>query len=274
MSGEGVTLGDIAELRGGVAAGMGNTGTVSVSSSSSSTSVQAAAKKASTAAAAKYMSVLATALLMYQFSPQIAAQWSRVPPLRPLLASFMSPLVTLGPYAGPILFYFIFTFYVALGLTTTPVETISGFTFPLPVACVVNSVAKVSGGCLAFLVSRYLVRAKTPQLNSGILTTDRVRRLSVLSPLKTTILIRFTVLPDLVKNWLLSTLPISFPTFLFGTIIHGVPYSILWTLLGSNMSDVTAKISLTGWLKVLVTVGMGFGVIGSPVWIRKELKNV
>jgi len=74
------------------------------------------------------------------------------------------------------------------------------------------------------------------------------------------------------KNYVLGTLPVSFPQFLVGTFLHGAPYSVLWTVLGSQMSDVTAPVAITGVLKGAVMMGMGWGVVGAPIVIARELR--
>ncbi|GMI22839.1 hypothetical protein TeGR_g11451, partial [Tetraparma gracilis] len=218
------------------------------------------------------LSALALALLL--LAPNLRAGWRALPPLRPLLAARLAPVLGLGPVAGPLTFFLGYSLWVAAGLSTTPVELISAFTFPLPAAAAANVGGKIAGSCLAFLFSRHLVARPTPEISAGPLTTRRLTLLASRQPLRTTVLIRLSVLPDLLKNYLLSTLPISFPLFLLGTTLHAAPYSLLWSLLGSQMSDVSAPVKVTGWLKVAVTVGMLGGVVGAPLVIAREMEKV
>jgi len=119
------------------------------------------------------------------WSPPLLSLYKSLPPLRPFLAAKMRPLQTLGPLLGPSIFLCIFSIYAAVGLSTTPVELISGFTFPLPVACLVNILGKGLGSVMAFLVTRYGIHANTPRINAGVMTTERLTKLALTSPIKT-----------------------------------------------------------------------------------------
>ena len=218
----------------------------------------------------KPLSYALSLALLYILAPRLTSLYSSLPPLRPLLAQQMAPLVALGPTAGPAAFFAIYSLYSALGLSTTPVELISGFTFPIPVALLCNALGKLAGNIAAFLFCRRF-GGETPAINLGPLTTAKIRSLSSTSPLKTTLLIRFSALPDLMKNFILSTLPLSLSTFALGTLLQGGPYSCLWTLLGAQMSDATAPLKVTGPLKAALAVGVLWGLVGVPLVTGREL---
>ena len=94
-----------------------------------------------------------TTIIVFPTSwPQILALYSRCPSLKPVLNKLISPL-KLHPL-GPLIFFLFFALYSSLGLTTTPVETISGYTFGFQKAAIVNTAGKATGAAIAFLVIR------------------------------------------------------------------------------------------------------------------------
>ena len=78
-----------------------------------------------------------------------------------------------------------------------------------------------------------------------------------------------SVLPELMKNYILATYGnLDMQTFYTGVLIHGGPYSILWSFLGAELGK-----GGTGEMNVGVKICVGLfglaGLIGSPLLIAK-----
>ncbi|GMI09583.1 hypothetical protein TrLO_g6550 [Triparma laevis f. longispina] len=215
--------------------------------------------------------------------PDIVNLYSKCPSLKPLLNKCIQPL-KLHPL-GPLIFFIIFTIYASVGLSTTPVETISGYTFGFYKAALVNTFGKACGAMLAFLACRILKERRSvggggngktgevsKPLNLGPFNPDSLTRMISSNPLRSTVLIRMSVLPELLKNYILATYgDLKLRTFYAGVLIHGGPYSVLWSYLGSELGK-----GGTGEMSPGVKVGVGLfgimGLVGSPILIAKYAK--
>ena len=106
-------------------------------------------------------------------------------------------------------------------------------------------------------------------MNLGPFNPASLTRMITSNPLRSTVLIRMSVLPELLKNYILATYgDLQLPTFYLGVLIHGGPYSILWSYLGSELGK-----GGTGEMNPAVKVGVGLfgilGLVGSPLLIAK-----
>lgn len=56
-------------------------------------------------------------------------------------------------------------------------------------------------------------------------------------PIRSAFIVRYSVLPQIIKNFGISmTKPVSYPVFLLTIIVHGMPFSLLWAALGYDSS--------------------------------------
>jgi uncharacterized membrane protein YdjX (TVP38/TMEM64 family) len=168
----------------------------------------------------------------------------------------------------------------AIGLPTIPIETAAGMAFGKNRAILASTCGKMSGAATAFLLGRHIlqrwVRAKLQQNAQFQLIESSVEH----SPTKTAILLKYSVFPEFIKNYGTALLnPIPLTTFLFATLVHGGPFTCLWSWLGDDTSLHLANPDLppNRAVQVTVVVAMTVGVILSPIamgwWIaslRKE----
>lgn len=172
--------------------------------------------------------------------------------------------------------------------STTPVETISGYTFGLRTSSVINTLGKATGAAAAFLFFRAVRVAKDARqqrrppaakpagggLNLGPFNAQSLDKMIRSNPLRSTVLIRMSVLPELMKNYILASYgSLPLPTFYLGVLIHGGPYSLLWSYLGSELAGGgSGEMGTT--VKVLVGAFGIAGLVGSPVLIAKYTKDL
>mmetsp|Transcript_19825 Transcript_19825/g.30533 ORF Transcript_19825/g.30533 Transcript_19825/m.30533 type:complete len:381 (+) Transcript_19825:56-1198(+) len=160
---------------------------------------------------------------------------------------------------------------------TTPVETAAGMAFGRTRGMLASGVGKVLGASSSFLLGRYMftgyVRRHFGDNEILSLVGESIRE----RPLRVALLMRFSPLPEFVKNFGLSTLPLKFGHFVAAVVLHGIPFTCLWTCMG----DETANVMIRGGapsalLKVLVSGVSWFGFFVSPtmigIWI-KSLRN-
>ena len=81
-----------------------------------------------------------------------------------------------------------------------------------------------------------------------------------------------SVLPELIKNYILSTYgDLALGTFYAGVLIHGGPYSLLWSFLGSELASGGSGEMGTS-VKVMVGAFGILGLVGSPILIARYAK--
>jgi uncharacterized membrane protein YdjX (TVP38/TMEM64 family) len=97
--------------------------------------------------------------------------------------------------------------------------------------------------------------------------------------LKNALFLKFSIFPEIIKNFSMAAMDVSPSVFLLVTIIHGVPYTLLWNWLGHDTSKRMKSIEPLSPNYVLNSLLFGvtvFGIVGSPsvfaFWLR-SLKN-
>ncbi|KAL7477513.1 hypothetical protein ACHAW6_003321 [Cyclotella cf. meneghiniana] len=177
-----------------------------------------------------------------------------------------------------------FILWETFGLPTSVVETAAGMAFGFQRGLVGSFVGKTTGSILAFLLGRTLCRSFVEQTLRQNETLELINAGVARHPMRTAFIVRYSVFPQLVKNYGLSiTRPVSLPIFILAIVVHGLPFSILWAALGHDSSlrlraeeggGETLEVNwvLNGCL-VFVTV---FGFVVSPVvtgWWLADLKR-
>lgn len=184
-------------------------------------------------------------------------------------------------------------FSECVGLTTMPIEISGGMLYGFSTGLRLNAIGKVGGGMLAYTVGRTLLYSKIKSyLLQQSTTTENPKTSSKLSLIldllsnsihqKTftnSLLLRFSILPQLIKNLTLSVMdPVKWWIFLSVTCLHVLPYTVIWSALGHDSAlrlqenhDMIIPPNLILNITVLcVTI---FGFVGVPVltawWIRQ-----
>jgi len=186
-------------------------------------------------------------------------------------------------HVGLALYTLIFIFWEVCGLPTSVVETAAGMAFGFRKAFLGSFIGKSCGSSLAFILGRTLfsdmVRTKLEDIEAFGLIERGVEH----HPVRSAFIVRYSVLPQIVKNFGISmTKPVSYPTFLLTIIVHGLPFSLLWAALGydssvrlraSHLGEVVPKNYVLNGLLVFVTV---FGFVVSPAitgWWLADLRK-
>ena len=167
-----------------------------------------------------------------------------------------------------------------VGLSTIPLETAAGMAFgSLRTGVLVNAAGKLGGAMLAYALGRSLLKERVNSYLAGNDVLALVERSMEGRPFRSSLFMRYSVFPELVKNFGLSVMPAVQPwTFCAAVAVHSVPYTILWTALGrdsairlqaTEMGELIPPNKVLGGILLFTTV---FGIVGSPalvaVWIR------
>jgi len=101
-------------------------------------------------------------------------------------------------------------------------------------------------------------------------------------PLRSALFMRYSSFPELMKNFGLSVVPLHPIYFTTAILVHGVPYSLLWSYVGEETKKrLNAQVDSTSeyskfYNGILLFSGL-FGVIVSPAvvafWIRDMKKD-
>ena len=184
-----------------------------------------------------------------------------------------------------------------IGLSTIPVETAAGMVFPaLWAAAVASATGKLLGASLAWMLGRWklqdyvqnhalvqssalcqLLAAHPPPTSSQQphKSTPRVGH----APWWSILLMKFSCFPETIKNYgTAALLPhVTYPWFVGGTALHGIPFTLLWTWLGHETaqqlsSTTTTTATKSRGLQLALTATLFLGFVVSPVsmawWIR------
>ena len=118
---------------------------------------------------------------------------------------------------------------------TTPVETAAGMAFGLQRALIANAFGKTLGAICAFLLGRFILYDYVTKKLDGNEYLDLVKDSIVKNPIRVALIWRFSFLPEQMKNFGLAVLPLKTWQFVTAVIVHGFPFSCLWTFLGNEM---------------------------------------
>jgi uncharacterized membrane protein YdjX (TVP38/TMEM64 family) len=167
-----------------------------------------------------------------------------------------------------------------IGLSTIPVETAAGMVFGWKGA-VASGIGKLAGALAAFLVAQVFLQERLRlQLSSNPIfalllesNQDDSSASTSRSPWQTSFCLKFSCVPELVKNCGSAVLNIPWWIFLTVTIVHGWSFTALWTWMGVDAArqlQATAGQNLP--LQISVGIAMLIGIVGSPLlmawWIR------
>lgn len=150
---------------------------------------------------------------------------------------------------------------------TTPVETAAGIAFGLKKGIVCNAIGKISGAFLSFVLGRYFfyqyVHKKLQKNELLELVEESIEE----HPLGVSLMVRFSPLPEFAKNFGLSILKVRARWFAAAIILHGLPFTCLWTCLGAETASVMRGAMPSSTFKLLMTGVTWFGFLVSPTMI-------
>jgi len=157
--------------------------------------------------------------------------------LKQFLAFHLDALASHGT-PGLIFYTFFFMLWEITFGMTTPVETAAGMAFGLKNGIIASAIGKTSGALCAFLLGRSVLSDFAAKKLEGNEYMDLVRDSITKNPIRVALIWRFSFLPEFVKNFGLAILPIKTWQFVTAVLMHGFPFTILWTFMGNEMGGV------------------------------------
>jgi uncharacterized membrane protein YdjX (TVP38/TMEM64 family) len=133
----------------------------------------------------------------------------------------------------------LFLWTLTVGMTTF-VETAAGMAFGTKVGIPLNALGKIGGALAQFGLGRTVLKEsvqKSKRIRDNPIMNavqSRVRQ----APLQVALMIRFAPLPEFIKNFGLSVLDITSQKFSLAVMLHGFPFTCLWTYLGSEATRI------------------------------------
>lgn len=155
-------------------------------------------------------------------------------------------------------------------------------------AALVSAAGKLVGATAAYCTARFfLADTVRNQLSKHSKEGSPVRVLldasnsRVLSPWTTSLLMKFSCFPEMVKNFGAALLqPVRWYHFFLSTVFHGVGFTLLWTWTGVDTAaalEHTARNSIRATGIALPFVSL-MGLVVSPLsmawWLRQLQKDV
>ena len=162
--------------------------------------------------------------------------------------------------AGLVLYALLFCLWTMTIGVTTPVETAAGFVFGARRAIPMNFVGKLGGAVTAFLLGRFIFYETVRDRLKDNEMLQLVEESIADHPLLVAVMVRLLPLPEVVKNLGMSVLHVKSRYFVLSVLLHGVPFTCLWSCMGAETAQSLLKgSSPSTTLKLLVTGSTWFG---------------
>jgi len=210
----------------------------------------------------------------------IAAVWKRefflnILPSRSDIVARLDDLNELGTQ-GLVLYTIAFALWEIFIGVTTPVETAAGMAFGVKKGIIASSIGKMGGAIVAFLVGRYLLFSFVSEKLEDNEMMDLVQESIKEQPVRVALVWRFSFLPEQVKTFGLSVLPLSLRHFIMAVVLHGFPFTVLWSCMGAEAGALARGTisSPSALFKVLVVGVYIFGFFVSPSMVALWVKSL
>lgn len=198
------------------------------------------------------------------------------------LATRLDYLASLGT-PGIVMYIVGFMIWEITVGVTTPVETAAGMAFGLKNGIIANAIGKTSGAFIAFLLGRYVLKDFVQDKLKGNELMELVEDSIVEKPVRVALIWRFSFLPEQIKNFGLAVLPVKTWQFVTAVLMHGFPFTLLWSFVGAEMGQIVRGTldAPSRTLKILLGGVYVFGFFISPsmvgLWVKglrdKKLKK-
>lgn len=163
-----------------------------------------------------------------------------------------------------------------IGISTIPVETAAGMAFGW-IAILASIAGKLLGASIAFAMGRGflsdMVQTKFADNEILLLVRHAVKQ----HPLRTALLMKYSCLPGAIKNFGSSLFTeIQYWMFALATVVHGGPFTCVWTWLGidtaKRLAVLDGTLPVNQGLQFALAVCMVVGLVLCPMlmawWIR------
>jgi uncharacterized membrane protein YdjX (TVP38/TMEM64 family) len=156
---------------------------------------------------------------------------------------------------------------------TTPIETAAGMAFPLIQSIPLSAVGKIGGAFLQYSLAKYIFRdwARDKMKDNEWMT--KIDKSFQSHPFRVALIWRFSPLPEFVKNIGPSLVPTLKTRYqVLATMVHGLPFTVLWSVMGNEAAAVARGKGASVFLKRMVAVISWIGIFVSPtlfgLWIK------
>ncbi|KAL9191239.1 hypothetical protein ACHAXT_000945 [Thalassiosira profunda] len=174
---------------------------------------------------------------------------------------------------GMVLYTLSFIVWTMTAGITTPVETAAGMAFPLQKSIPLSAIGKIGGAFFQYTLAKYLFSDLARKKLEGNEWMDKINVSFEKHPYRVALIWRFSPLPEFVKNVgpaLVPTLRTRYQ--LLAILTHGLPFTVLWSCMGSEAARVARGGQASVLLKRMVAVISWVGLFVSPTafgwWIK------
>lgn len=187
-------------------------------------------------------------------------------------------LDTLAGYGntGLVVYTVMFALWEILVGVTTPVETAAGMAFGVKNGIICSAIGKLGGAVLAFLIGRFLLFDYFTEKLKDNEMMGLVQESIQENPVRVALIWRFSFLPEQIKTFGLSVLPVSLLHYVTAVVLHGFPFTCLWTAMGAEAGALARGTVTTpsNVFKVLVIGIQIFGFFISPTMVGLWVKSL
>ena len=187
-------------------------------------------------------------------------------------------LDTLAGYGntGLVVYTVMFALWEILVGVTTPVETAAGMAFGVKKGIICSAIGKMGGAVIAFLIGRFLLFDYFSEKLQDNEMMGLVQESIQENPVRVALIWRFSFLPEQIKTFGLSVLPVSLLHYVTAVVLHGFPFTCLWTAMGAEAGALARGTVATpsNVFKVLVVGIQIFGFFISPTMVGLWVKSL
>jgi uncharacterized membrane protein YdjX (TVP38/TMEM64 family) len=156
---------------------------------------------------------------------------------------------------------------------TTPIETAAGMAFPLVQSIPLSAIGKIGGAFLQYSLAKYIFRDWARDKMKGNEWMTKIDKSFQSHPFRVALIWRFSPLPEFVKNIGPSLVPTLKTRYqVLATLAHGLPFTVLWSIMGNEAAAVARGKGASVFLKRMVAGISWIGLFVSPtlfgMWIK------
>ena len=158
---------------------------------------------------------------------------------------------------------------------TTPVETAAGMAFPLQKSIPLSAIGKISGAFFQYALAKYLFSDYARKKLENNEWMNKISASFKSHPYRVALIWRFSPLPEFVKNIgpaLVPTLRTRYQ--ILAILTHGLPFTVLWSCMGSEAARVARGGHPSGLFKRMVAGIFWVGFVVSPTLFGKWIAGL
>ena len=158
---------------------------------------------------------------------------------------------------------------------TTPVETAAGMAFPIRQSIPLSAIGKIGGAFCQYVLAKYLFSDWAREKMKDNEWMDKINTSFKSHPYRVALIWRFSPLPEFVKNIgpaLVPTLKTKYQ--MLAIMTHGLPFTLLWSCIGSEAASVARGGAPSVALKRLTAVITWVGLVVSPTLFGRWIKGL